>query len=96
MTITPSRDRLGPSKLAGRWLRPLNLGLSLAAGGCLSWLAAQESPQFTGIHALTNRELQLTLTAPAGASWPLTPLGALGGSLEAQLTAATSASPRAT
>jgi L-ascorbate metabolism protein UlaG (beta-lactamase superfamily) len=69
MTTTLSRDRLRPGKLAGRSLRPLNLGLSLAAGGCLSWLAAQESLQFTGIQALTNRELQLTLTAPAGAGY---------------------------
>jgi L-ascorbate metabolism protein UlaG (beta-lactamase superfamily) len=69
MTNTPLRGRLGPGKLAGRSLRARNLGLSLAAGGCLSWLAAQESLQFTGVQSLTNRELRLTLTAPAGVSY---------------------------
>lgn len=44
--------------------------LALLGGlGWVSWLNAQTPPQFTGLQPLTNKEIRLTLTAPAGRSY---------------------------
>lgn len=37
--------------------------------GWVVWLNAQQPPQFTGLQPLTNKEIRLTLTAPAGRSY---------------------------
>jgi L-ascorbate metabolism protein UlaG (beta-lactamase superfamily) len=45
---------------------PRNLGWVLFWLGPIVWLGAQPAPEFTGIQRLTNREILLQLSAPAG------------------------------
>src|SRR5262249_21402291 len=46
------------------------LSLALIAG-CLPWLGAQETPRFTGVRPLTNREIALTLSVSNGVNYRL-------------------------
>ncbi len=43
--------------------------LFTCCAGCLVWLRAQQSPQFTAIRRLTNSEIALTLSAPTGLNY---------------------------
>lgn len=48
---------------------PIHLIVWLGFLGWVAWSRAQTPPQFTGLQPLANREIRLTLTAPAGRSY---------------------------
>lgn len=54
---------------ANRCLVWIGLCLSGASITWLSWLQAQQSPQFTVVRRLTNQEIALTLSAPTGVNY---------------------------